>query len=129
MADIALLEHGKLGSGLDESDFNEVHTRGPSRKKAARKGTSAMHLLLAGLLGSILTLFIHFVASHYKEPQYREQAGINGSPPLMTTCGDSSESAISRKCFFDPVSFSWLPPQCHDTLVTAELPKAQLDLV
>ncbi|OJJ43566.1 hypothetical protein ASPZODRAFT_50745, partial [Penicilliopsis zonata CBS 506.65] len=39
-------------------------------------------------------------------------------------CGTSREEAASLDCYFDPMSFSWLPADCYD----AELTEAFLEL-
>ena len=33
---------------------------------------------------------------------------------VTNTCGGSIEDATAKGCSFDPMSFSWLPPDCYD---------------
>lgn len=38
-------------------------------------------------------------------------------------CGTDPSTARFSGCYFDPISFAWLPPDCHDFSLTAEFLK------
>ncbi|KAK0622492.1 hypothetical protein B0T14DRAFT_513942 [Immersiella caudata] len=39
---------------------------------------------------------------------------------VVTQCGNTTTAARALGCHFDPMSFSWLPPQCYDANLTAQ---------
>jgi hypothetical protein len=45
--------------------------------------------------------------------------------PNVTHCGGSHTTALERKCKFDLMSFSWLPPACYDAELSAEFERAR----
>ncbi|GME65737.1 hypothetical protein A1O9_01462 [Neofusicoccum parvum] len=40
--------------------------------------------------------------------------------PSLGTCGSSPTAARAAGCIFDPLSFAWQAPACHDAALTAE---------
>jgi hypothetical protein len=50
---------------------------------------------------------------------------VFGESSMVTQCGDSAESARTLGCFFDIMSFSWIPPECFDEALTREFDRMQ----
>ena len=70
--------------------------------------TMAMYgLLLAGICMAAITAFISMING----------LGPSGPQPVQS-CGPSRIEAQEKKCRFDPMSFSWLPPACFDEELT-----------
>ena len=66
----------------------------------------SVFLLLAGVFGWSL--------GTHSRPSLPLSCQDGRGHPLETSCGDDVDTARSNGCFFDIMSFSWLPPLCYD---------------
>lgn len=114
------LYHDTGSSPDDPGPFRYLVLNNPSlprngRTKAYRK------LLLLGTSAVAFAILCFSIAKHFKTPPHHFDTTetVNQSVSTMATCGTDPITALARNCSFDPLSFSWLPPQCYDAELTS----------
>lgn len=112
-------------SPFDGQDNSHAPGKVTERETKTKTKTSIAKLFLAVLLGIAITQFTHVVVHYIKKNAaahalWADMGTLNLPSSQTMTCGDSPATAAAAGCHFDPISFSWLPPQCYDAPNTAE---------
>lgn len=73
--------------------------------------------LLIAWNAALISISLYAVGTHFGGANSKIQA-------VSCDCGDTIGEAEAMGCRYDPLSVSWLPPQCRDDELTAEFNQA-----
>lgn len=113
----------------EHDDVDNVTTRvawGLFRSYNLRYASGGRHSMYRVLLALSLLVVISggYLILTSNAARYGWQASITTGPSLATNiaaqCGQTPPEALLRGCKFDTLSFSWLPPACHDEVLAQE---------
>lgn len=94
-------EYKPLPASTDDSEIELIRPKSMSKSITV----TLISIVVVLLLSMLVTLRIH-------SDHYRQESSLD--------CGSSRQEALAMGCKFDPMSFSWLQPDCYDSELTSQ---------
>ena len=94
-------ENAEAHQLLDDGQDEISRRQSPSSSRRSRLGSQVLTFVLGFLLCGLGILFYNLIRP-------------STTSSTMGHCGTSPAAARRLGCFFDPISFLWLPPACYD---------------